>query len=213
MMPTRSPYAILGIARSASGREIRTAYHALALRHHPDVTSSPDTGPFIEVQQAYDVLRDPASRRAWDDEHSPYSERRHETRFTSPIVDLGAASYADARHARTVAPDFAITPSAPESLFDTLFDAFDMLSAGFVHEGRIAGGSHVFFDLILTPDEAARGGRFSFTVPLRKPSGEVVEPELHLLVPPGTHDGQRATLPLGYLGLPRGEVTVTVRVE
>jgi DnaJ-class molecular chaperone len=212
-MPTRSPYAILGIARSASGSEIRTAYRTLALRHHPDVTSGPDAGPFIEVQQAYEVLRDPASRRAWDEAHSAYSERRHETLFTSPIIDLGAASYADARHARTVAPDFAITPSAPESLFDTFFDAFDMLAAGFVHEGRVGGGNNVFFDLVLTPAEATRGGQFSFTVPLRGPSGEVVEPEVHLLVPPGVHDGQRATLPLGHLGLPRGEVTVTVRVE
>ena len=168
-MPKRSPYAILGIAPSASGREIRTAYHALALRHHPDVASSTEVGPFIEVQQAYELLSDPASRRAWDQAHSPDSERRHESRFTSPVVDLAS------------------------DLADT--------------------ANRLFFDLVLTPDEAARGGRFSFTIPLRTVGGERVEPELHVLVPPGAHDGQCATLPLAHLGFPRGQVTVTVRLE
>jgi DnaJ-class molecular chaperone len=204
-MPNRSPYSVLGISRTASGRDVRSAFRTLALRSPPD-TGTPDRGPFIEVQQAYEVLRDPDSRREWDDAHARYSERRHTTRFTSPIVDLTSVSYADARQARAVAPDLAVEAPSLEGLFDSFFDALDLLAGGFVHEGRAREPERLFYDLVLTPDEAARGGRFSFTVPLRR-SGELAQPELHVVVPPGARDGQRATL-----ALPQGEVTVTILV-
>ena len=63
-MPDRSPYSVLGIPHSASGHEIRDAYRTLALRYHPDVAGEMDAGPVVELQQAYEMRRDPASRRA-----------------------------------------------------------------------------------------------------------------------------------------------------
>jgi curved DNA-binding protein len=209
-MIARSPYSILGISESATRRDIRDAYRGLALRHHPDAGGG-DTGAFFEVRQAYEVLRDPSARREWDDAHAPYSQRRHVTRFTSQRIDPVAASYSEARQARALAPDMAIAPPALAPLFDTFFDAFDLLDAGFLHEGPAAEAERLFFDLELTREEVARGGRFSFAIPLRHRDGELLEPELHVLVPPGAHDGQRATLPLEHLGV-RGQVTVTLRV-
>lgn len=210
-MPARSPYSVLGISQGASGRDIRSAYRTLALRHHPDAGGL-ESGPFVEVQQAYEVLSDPGTRRQWDEANAPYSQRRHARRFVSPIVDATSASYSQARQARTVAPDLAIARSSTESLFDTFFDAFDLLTAGFTHEGRAEQSERLFFDLVLNRDEAARGGRFSFTMPLRRRDGERIEPELDVLVPPGAHDGQYATFPLEDLG-GRGQVTVTIRVD
>ncbi len=61
-------YDILGVDRRASQAEIKSAYRRLALRYHPDQNPG-DTHAeerFKEVSKAYDVLGDPAKRRAYD---------------------------------------------------------------------------------------------------------------------------------------------------
>ncbi len=57
-------YSILAIRSDASPGEIRAAYRCLAKLHHPDVAGVPAN--FHAVQEAYDALSDPASRRAYD---------------------------------------------------------------------------------------------------------------------------------------------------
>jgi DnaJ-class molecular chaperone len=61
-------YAILGVTREISPDGIRNAYRRMARRYHPDKNPN-DTvahGRFLEVREAYDVLRDPDVRRAYD---------------------------------------------------------------------------------------------------------------------------------------------------
>ncbi len=67
----RDPYAILGVARSATRTEIRAAYHALVDRYHPDrhhgnPLANLATERMVAINQAYDVLSDPARRAAFD---------------------------------------------------------------------------------------------------------------------------------------------------
>ncbi len=61
-------YEVLGVARNATDEEIKRAYRAQARRYHPD--SNPDDPEaetrFKEVNQAYEVLRDPERRRRFD---------------------------------------------------------------------------------------------------------------------------------------------------
>ena len=64
----RSFYETLGVSRSASGKEVRSAYRKLARRYHPDVNPN-DTGAeerFKEIQSAYDVLSDEDTRKKYD---------------------------------------------------------------------------------------------------------------------------------------------------
>jgi len=58
------PYAVLGVRRGAGEAEIHAAYRAAVRRTHPDAGGS--SGAFEAVQEAYEVLRDPARRAAWD---------------------------------------------------------------------------------------------------------------------------------------------------
>jgi molecular chaperone DnaJ len=64
----RDYYEILGVSRGASEAEIKKAYRRLARDHHPD-TNLHDSGAeerFKELTEAYEVLSNPESRRAYD---------------------------------------------------------------------------------------------------------------------------------------------------
>lgn len=58
------PYVVLGVARDADQATIHTAYRDAVRRTHPDAGGS--AAAFEAVQEAYDLLRDPARRRTWD---------------------------------------------------------------------------------------------------------------------------------------------------
>jgi curved DNA-binding protein len=60
-------YAIMGVARDASQEEIKRAYRRLASKYHPDVSKEANAEEkFKEVQEAYEVLKDPQRRAAYD---------------------------------------------------------------------------------------------------------------------------------------------------
>lgn len=61
------PYAILGVARGASIRELRRARNRLLLHWHPDRTRDPEAVQHAaQINAAYEVLSDPALRAAYD---------------------------------------------------------------------------------------------------------------------------------------------------
>jgi len=64
----RDYYAVLGVARSASEKEIKTAYRKLARKHHPDVNpgDAKSESLFKEIGVAYAVLSDPEKRKKYD---------------------------------------------------------------------------------------------------------------------------------------------------
>lgn len=66
-MSSRTLYDLLGVSPSATSSEIKRAYLELAKTHHPDVaSSSSDDDTFAKISHAYDVLKNPVSRRAYD---------------------------------------------------------------------------------------------------------------------------------------------------
>jgi curved DNA-binding protein len=66
-MEYRDYYKIMGVARDATQDEIKRAYRKLARRYHPDVSKEPDAeARFKEVGEAYEVLKDPEKRAAYD---------------------------------------------------------------------------------------------------------------------------------------------------
>jgi curved DNA-binding protein len=66
-MQYRDYYEILGLTRAADADEVKRAYRKLARKFHPDVSKEKNAeDKFKEVQEAYEVLRDPEKRAAYD---------------------------------------------------------------------------------------------------------------------------------------------------
>jgi curved DNA-binding protein len=60
-------YEIMGVARDAPAEDIKRAYRRLARKYHPDVSKEKDAeARFKEIGEAYEVLRDPEKRAAYD---------------------------------------------------------------------------------------------------------------------------------------------------
>lgn len=68
-MDFRDYYATLGVPKTATEKEIKQAYRRLARKHHPDVNPGDRAAEstFKEVNEAYEVLGDPATRRKYDE--------------------------------------------------------------------------------------------------------------------------------------------------
>lgn len=64
----RDPYDLLGVDRSATQDEIKSAFRKAANRHHPDKNPGDEGAPqrFKEVNAAYQILSDPQKRAAFD---------------------------------------------------------------------------------------------------------------------------------------------------
>lgn len=66
-MQYKDYYEVLGVTRGADADAVKRAYRKLARKYHPDVSKEKNAeGKFKEVQEAYEVLRDPEKRAAYD---------------------------------------------------------------------------------------------------------------------------------------------------
>lgn len=69
-------YSILGLSSTASAAEIKRVYRRLAVMYHPDKNPSPEAESlFKEINEAYDVLGDPAKKQLYDQRwQNPFQE-------------------------------------------------------------------------------------------------------------------------------------------
>lgn len=67
MATKRDYYEILGLSKSASEAEVKSAYRKLARTHHPDVDKSVGAAEkFKEISEAYQILADPQKKKTYD---------------------------------------------------------------------------------------------------------------------------------------------------
>ncbi len=77
-MEYKDYYKILGVERNASEKDIKRAYRQLARKYHPDVNPGDQQAQerFKEINEAYEVLRDPKKRRKYDELGAYYQQYR-----------------------------------------------------------------------------------------------------------------------------------------
>src|SRR5258708_535681 len=68
-MEFKDYYSTLGVAKTATEKDIKQAVRKLARRHHPDVNPGDKAaeGRFKELNEAYEVLGDPSKRKQYDE--------------------------------------------------------------------------------------------------------------------------------------------------
>src|ERR671913_1856772 len=68
-MEFKDYYATLGVTKASTEKEIKQAFRKLARKHHPDVNPGDKQAElrFKEINEAYEVLGDPAKRKKYDE--------------------------------------------------------------------------------------------------------------------------------------------------
>src|SRR3981081_563818 len=69
MAKTKDYYDVLGVPRTATQKEITSAFRKLARKHHPDLNAGDKTAEarFKEISEAHDVLSDAKNRKLYDE--------------------------------------------------------------------------------------------------------------------------------------------------
>jgi curved DNA-binding protein len=192
-MEYRDYYKILGVERSVSADALKTAYRRLARKFHPDVSKEANAeARFKEVQEAYEVLKDPEKRAAYDQLGADWKSGEQ----FRPPPDWGNFEYSGGpRGARRQRAHRAGAADAEPSQED-FSDFFSSLFGG---EAPFAGGGaraardhHARVDIDL--NEAFRGTTRTLELrrPQVKPDGSVAL-ETHTVrvtIPAGVTEGQ-----------------------
>ena len=165
-------YAALEVPREADNEALKKAYRRLARKYHPDVSKEPAAeARFKEVNEAYETLRDPAKRAAYD----ALGSRRAGEEFTAP---------GDWRE------DFG--EGGAEAFNDMdLADLLDALARRREPAGhrRARAGRDFDVSASLSLDDAHRGT--TLELHLQRPEGPQT---LHVTVPAGVIEGQKLRL-------------------
>lgn len=183
-MDFRDYYQILGVERDASQDEIKRAYRKLARQFHPDVSSESDAeARFKEVGAAYEVLKDPEKRVAYDQLGANWQGGEQ---FTPPPgwdagFEFGGGGF-------TGGADFS-------EFFESLFGR---ATQGSHRQGFQAAGEDRHAKILIDLEDAFTGATraVSLRVPEVDPHGHMVAGlrTLNVKIPKGVKSGQRIRL-------------------
>ena len=213
----RDYYETLGVSKSATEDEIKSAFRKLARKHHPDVAKDKKAAEerFKQINEAYEVLSDPEKRRKYDQLGANWNQPGG---FQPPPEwggqPGGGFHQWSGDGGRGVEFEFGGTG------FSDFFEAFFGGGRGRSAFGGFGGreataerGADVEADILVTLEEALHGS--TRTVSLRRAGSNKVE-KYQVKIPRGVHEGQRIRLvgqgEVGARGGRSGDLFLRVRL-
>jgi DnaJ-class molecular chaperone len=214
-------YLVLGVPRGATADGIREAFRDLAMRYHPDRIGPSGTERFQQIAEAYTTLSDPEKRRRYnrwlDDRDVPTVEPEVEP--AEPLVPEPVSLFRD----------FHRFGPSREEIHRRFRSNFEPLGGS---KGERIEPLNV--ELILTPEEVARGGSLPIAVPVFRScplcdgtgddwgfacllcSGNGMleeEATVRLHIEPGVRDNSVYELPISGLGIHNFYLRVILRIS
>ncbi|MDB5613502.1 MAG: hypothetical protein JWQ22_1155 [Devosia sp.] len=216
----RDPYTVLGVPRSATEKDIKSAYRKLAKKYHPD--QNPDDpsshGKFAEATNAYDLLND-VEKRAQFDRGELDGDGNPKFAGFNPGAARGGRAGASAGagfSAEDILKEFMSGfggqqrggPGAGRGpAGGAQWDPFAGQAAGGAGAGRSMKGEDIVVNATVSLEDAHKGGSIS----VRMPTGKVLSVKL----PDKLEENQQIRLKgQGSPGMAEpGDALVTVRFE
>ena len=206
-MEYKDYYQILGVGRDATQDQIKQAYRKLARKYHPDVSKEKDAeARFKDAGEAYEVLKDPEKRAAYDKFGANWRNGDH---FEPPPNWDAGFEFRGAGYTGADASGFS-------DFFESLFGR-DQGNGRRTHTLRMKGEDQ-HAKIVIPLAEAYHGARQTITLtrPMVDPSGHVATSphRLHVAIPKGIIEGQRIRLEgqglPGYGGSPAGDLYLEI---
>ena len=199
-MEFKDYYQIMGVKRDATQEEVKRAYRKLARKYHPDVSKEADAeARFKEVGEAYEVLKDPEKRAAYDQLGADWKAGQD---FRPPPdwdqgFEFRGGGFTDA--------DTAGFSDFFESLFGRGFSR-----GGFGRTDFRARGQDTYAKVLIDLDDAYRGAVRTLTLKHSDFGADgrprLQERTLNVRIPKGVRQGQHIRLAKqGEAGVGKGE--------
>ena len=215
----RDYYETLGVSKTASEEDIRSAFRKLARKYHPDVAKDKKTAEekFKEINEAYEVLSDPEKRKKYDQLGANWNQPGG----FQPPPDWGGGAQPGGYYQWSGGDggggvDFEFGGTGFSDFFEAFFGGGRGRSAfgGFGQREHTAErGSDVEADIMVTLEEALNGA--TRQVSLRRAGSKKVE-TYQVKIPRGVREGQRIRLAgqgeAGERGGKSGDLFLRVRL-
>jgi len=189
-MKYKDYYDILGLQRGASADDIKGSYRKLARKYHPDINKAADAEDrFKEIGEAYQVLKDPEKRTAYDRMGSNY--RNGQDFQPPPNWDNDYHFGGGAGAAGAPQGDFS-------DFFETMFGGATRRGGGGQRRQMNAPGQDHHAKVVIDLEDSFRGVQRTITlrIPVTDASGRTTTQErtLDVTIPKGVREGQHLRL-------------------
>jgi len=209
-------YKILGVSKQATVDQIKKAYRKLARKYHPDVSKVGDAEQkFKEVGEAYEVLKDPEKRKAYDQYGSNWKAGKEQQQYQQQQQyrggGFGAGDSFDFGGGFGDAGQYS-------DFFESLFGGGRGRTQ---RQPRNQKGEDVNASITVPLTDAYEGAsrRINFEIQSMTPDGQVVNKpvNLNIKIPVGIKNGQKIRLKgqggPGYNGGVAGDMYIKVEFE